>query len=290
MYVDNQIRIYESVVLLVLYILYVVVVFVGRMVRVRVQKRRRQRKELWEASKQITMETTELPVTETATPVTEMPANVEEILVTETTIAPVEETKAPAEDDMSPVTEPVAPLTPKTTPKHVKIITETSDTSFDAAQNEKDDAEDWTMGFQHRRANTFSPLEKSLRKPAQNVRHSLHARTRNLTLSFEQEFHFDEDGEVVMKPEPEVGSKQNYFYMIVQYFAEWIGWYKMRWYQRIFFVCFDWFTILIRNLTIPKANLEEWSRVFTCMVPIFAPLVILFTVNVQCKLIKNVSL
>ncbi len=53
----------------------------------------------------------------------------------------------------------------------------------------------------------------------------------------------------------------------------------MAWYEKISFVLFGAILALIRNLTIPKSDDEEWNRWFAASIPIFAPVAILVAIN-----------
>jgi hypothetical protein len=264
-------------------------VFLGRIARVKYQKWRRAKKARTDGETK-----TENKPEETGSPESTSPMNEEGVVAVEETSAPaidqdtpveattsIEETKE--ERVMSAYDVVSSHKKPEHTDKKLEFA-DAVDKTEDDKEIELDDAEDWTTGFQHRRTMTMFAFEKAIRKPAEEPKKALHSRTRNLTLNFEQEFNLDD----IMKEvdeKPEEQPKKNYFKMFINYFAEWIGWPKMRWYQRVFFVAFDWITILIRNLTIPKSDTKEWSRVFACMVPMFAPLVVLLTAGYQCALL-----
>lgn len=57
------------------------------------------------------------------------------------------------------------------------------------------------------------------------------------------------------------------------------GWFDMPWYEKITFVLFGAILALLRNLTIPKSDDEEWNKYFATLIPIFAPVAILVAIN-----------
>jgi len=57
----------------------------------------------------------------------------------------------------------------------------------------------------------------------------------------------------------------------LNYFLDWIEWDEKNLAEKIFYVLFEGLTVLIRNLTIPKADPEDWSRFFAVVSPLFMP-------------------
>jgi sodium/potassium/calcium exchanger 6 len=77
----------------------------------------------------------------------------------------------------------------------------------------------------------------------------------------------------IEEEQPEESSR-NYFIR----FLKWIEWDKSSWFDRILFVIV-FPTIIIRNLTIPQADPERWSKFFAVICPIFIGPFILLAVN-----------
>ncbi|KAL0491775.1 13 TM domain-containing transmembrane protein [Acrasis kona] len=65
------------------------------------------------------------------------------------------------------------------------------------------------------------------------------------------------------------------------------GWSDMKWYERIFFLVVGWYCTLFRNLTIPRSEEENWNRYFACCIPTFAPFLIFVATGYVDYMIKD---
>jgi sodium/potassium/calcium exchanger 6 len=92
--------------------------------------------------------------------------------------------------------------------------------------------------------------------------------------------YFDEYGEIKDNViEEEDQEKSHSLKQWIRFIIESIGWYEMKWYQKITFILYEAILIFIRNLTIPKADPKEWNKYFASLIPIFAPLLFLFAIG-----------
>lgn len=62
-------------------------------------------------------------------------------------------------------------------------------------------------------------------------------------------------------------------------FKEWIEWDEKSIFSKIFYIVFEGFTVFIRNLTIPKADPNDWSKFLACASMVFIPPFVLFSVG-----------
>ncbi|KAG2382510.1 hypothetical protein C9374_005090 [Naegleria lovaniensis] len=82
---------------------------------------------------------------------------------------------------------------------------------------------------------------------------------------------------------------QTKFKDFLEYFLDWIEWEEKSLFSKIFFVLFEGWTLLIRNLTIPKADPEDWSKFFACVSMIFMPPFAVFATGYVTLTLPNSS-
>jgi hypothetical protein len=58
-----------------------------------------------------------------------------------------------------------------------------------------------------------------------------------------------------------------------------INWEDKNMIQKVTLATFEWFLVLIRNVTIPIAETERWNKYYAMSIPLFSPLLILTAVN-----------
>ena len=75
--------------------------------------------------------------------------------------------------------------------------------------------------------------------------------------------------------------------MAWKHFLEWIKWEEKSVADRIFFILFEGPLVLVRNLTIPKADPEDWSRFFAVLSPLFMPSFALFATGYLSLTVGN---
>eukprot|EP00818_Percolomonas_sp_WS_P003485 CAMPEP_0117443628 /NCGR_PEP_ID=MMETSP0759-20121206/4796_1 /TAXON_ID=63605 /ORGANISM="Percolomonas cosmopolitus, Strain WS" /LENGTH=831 /DNA_ID=CAMNT_0005235615 /DNA_START=130 /DNA_END=2622 /DNA_ORIENTATION=- len=76
---------------------------------------------------------------------------------------------------------------------------------------------------------------------------------------------------------------------IVHGFKDWIDWDEMSTIDRIQFILASPFT-LVRNLTIPKADKEEWSKFFAVLSPVFIPWFTLWAIGYPMFMVGPIPL
>lgn len=84
--------------------------------------------------------------------------------------------------------------------------------------------------------------------------------------------HFKPSDDMMMDVEEEEDDNRFILIRWFFYFLDWIDWSDKNWFEK-FTYFFEAPTVLARNLTIPKADPEDWSRFFAVMNPVFAPLI-----------------
>nr|CAG4716577.1 unnamed protein product [Naegleria fowleri] len=90
-------------------------------------------------------------------------------------------------------------------------------------------------------------------------------------LSNNQSSHLEPWHMTNMWKSPALVSLKTKFKHVLDYFLDWIEWEEKSLFSKIFFILFEGWTLLIRNLTIPKADPEDWSKFFACISMIFMP-------------------
>ncbi|KAL0491223.1 sodium/calcium exchanger [Acrasis kona] len=81
---------------------------------------------------------------------------------------------------------------------------------------------------------------------------------------------YPDDSELFQKEE-KIHVIRRFFNYVVHY----SGWNNMKWYEKVMYVTVLWYCNFIRNLTIFRSEREDWSRFFTVLVPMFAPLAVI---------------
>ena len=59
---------------------------------------------------------------------------------------------------------------------------------------------------------------------------------------------------------------------------DYIKWEEKAFHEKVMFIFIESFWTLIRSLSIPRID-EDWNKYFNSLVPIFAPLVVLFSIG-----------
>ncbi|KAL9651694.1 hypothetical protein ABK040_009309 [Willaertia magna] len=92
--------------------------------------------------------------------------------------------------------------------------------------------------------------------------------------------HFNEPTNELTSDNEMITEKQTFKEKIKDKFneyLEWIEWNDKNILSKIFFICFEGITLLVRSLTIPKADPEEWSKFFAVLNPLFMPVFAVFS-------------
>ncbi len=95
-----------------------------------------------------------------------------------------------------------------------------------------------------------------------------------------------QDAAVLLKDEEETDEEKKKPFQFVWNFLQWIGFLERNWFERLLFF-FEAPLILLRNLTIPKADKDDWSKFFAVLNPIFMPMFVVFAIQYHTLMIFN---
>lgn len=150
---------------------------------------------------------------------------------------------------------------------------------------------EWTGGWKYtpRFVNQMRLNDQVNRKSViEDIRHSIQENNEqkrlipqesfSLNQTMKSEVHITDDHFSADKMEDEKVEEEqevderSFFKRQFDKFLDSIEWHEKKIHQKIFFVLIEWYFILIRNLTIFKADPEDWNKWFTSLVPVCAPL------------------
>jgi sodium/potassium/calcium exchanger 6 len=290
LFMDNKALLYESVLLLVWYIIYVIVVVVGRVVNQSLKKRRLKKEELQRKNEQ-----------EQFKRASRLDNSLSENLLDPTEVELNSEIKNIDDLDSLSSEEEAEEWIGWNSRHHKFFIPGSGIVSVSAMLQQQQKVKDERDEKILTRGDTKYYLPKMglvKRQHSEIVyddslygEESVEGGTKS-TLMIQDHFdphhsiYYDEQNEQEMEPK-----KRNKFVQILlkiyNKFCDLTGWQDKKLYEKILFLLVEWYTTFVRNLTIPKADETEWNRFFAVLIPIFSPVVILIASG--CKLLFRID-
>jgi sodium/potassium/calcium exchanger 6 len=260
-FMDNRVTLYEGVICIVIYIIYVLVVIIGRFINVHVVQRFRKKKGE-PAPEQSSEETPQTTVEQESSELPEIQID-----------PPTEDLKT---SDVPVITIQVDPPSDVGPP----VI--------------KTSGDDWTSGYtvQRRLSQDFKRRSEERRRSTELTEENLQRLSQDgkISLSPPRESLPQSMTDFIVPtvdetPADEPQEKKKLLTLLYERFCDLTGWDGMKWYERVLFVVIAWFPNLLQNLTIPKVDEKDWNRFYIVCVPIFAPLLVLYATGDTRKII-----
>ncbi len=276
---DNKARIYESIILLILYVIYVVVVIVGRIIN-QALKRRRLRKEAAKIAeeKEIMKSTRNLrkpSIYQTDLQESLLDNDQSEIINSENIEQELISDAKQIETDLDSISDDdEAEQWIGWTKQHKFFVPGNEIPSvFGALAATKQVKEERSEKLLTRGATQYyipkvGVVQRGEEKPTLMIKG-----------------YFDQENSVEDEEPQEIVEDNRWFMKVYDKWCDLTDWRERKWYEKISFFVIEWYTALVRNLTIPKADETEWNRWFTVLIPIFAPVLVLLATGCMFEIV-----
>jgi sodium/potassium/calcium exchanger 6 len=293
-FLDNRVTIYEGIICLVIYVIYVLVVVIGRIINVKFVQKYKEKEGVKKAvadlnnTQQVETDVKDAPIsdivqdieldTKTDLSVTtfnfseDKPAVAAPETLSDWTSGYTKQRKLSSEIRHSQDKEQIEL-------ESLEIIPETL--SKPVARKEK--AQTGSQEAPDKDIHSSTSWRQLSTSPRQTVPDSPEVKVEYFELEHKQReaLFSDKTGPENTTTEQKVTGFKGFMLHMFNLFLDSISWHKRNWYEKIFYITIQWLPDLILSFTIPKVEDENWNRLYVICIPMLAPIVILYAIGSQ---------